>query len=290
METFGFTRKKFLSVCEKNQHRHLIKWLSKIYHQMTTNRSGLSSPDDWYRQYNMILGWMDLPQFTLQQFTPPAQASQRLILEALSDRIHFHRSLSGENVRDTKLLGKVQFSDQSIPPEPLNNMDCHIALDGLRSLFNVGSVFRICEASGFRSVILHNTLGKDHKTVQKTAMGSQQWVDEETSEDLYDTLIKKKSRGYRIYGIETVSGATPYDQAVWQPRSILVLGNEEYGISSHVLAACDEFVYLPMAGRKNSINVAAAAGVVCFSVYRSLARAELTDTRPDTPEKTMTEK
>lgn len=71
-------------------------------------------------------------------------------------------------------------------------------------------------------------------------------------------------------GVEIVEDALPYYSFFWQPNTILVFGNEEYGISSHVRQICDTFIYIPMFGRKNSINVANAASFVCFNMMTAL--------------------
>ena len=84
--------------------------------------------------------------------------------------------------------------------------------------------------------------------------------------DLAGCLLKKKEAGFRIIGIETIGNARAFHEFPWQENTILVFGNEEYGISSHVLAVCDDFVHIPMFGKKNSINIAAAAAVICFQV------------------------
>lgn len=258
MDTFGFTKHKFLKISENNQHRHLIKWLSGFYHTLTTNRVSPQSLDLFSSQYNQVLNWMGLGQFN-----SPDKYDLRKWMEAISDHIHKHRLAAGLYVRDHDLLEQVSKKDfEQVVKKP--NFECHIALDGLRSLFNVGSIFRTCEAAGFRSVILGNTAGKEDKRVCKTAMGAEQWIEQEKTDDLAQTLLDKKEQGFQIIGVETVLNSSPYNEFNWQNNSILVFGNEEYGISSHVLRVCDTFIHIPMFGKKNSINVANAVASVCF--------------------------
>jgi len=265
MDTFGFTKKKLARLCPQTQNRHIITWLSRFYQALTTNRLTPQALDLFTRQYNDILKWTGMPLFTR-----PASNTTRLWIEGISDQIHFHRSAMGAPVRDPDLLEPVQTKDVPIfchPPE----FDCHLALDGLRSLFNVGSIFRTCDAAGFTSIILGNTKGKEHPTVQKTAMGAHKWVEQEKTGDLAQTLLEKKKKGFHIIGVDTIKDACPFYDMPWENNTILVFGNEEYGISSHVRTSCDTFVDIPMFGKKNSLNVANAAAVICFNLAISLS-------------------
>ena len=265
MDTFGFTRKKWQSLSSPAQSRHLTAWLTRFYQSLAANRVSQENLSFFTQQYNRVLEWSGR-----NPFTPPPFESKRGWIEAVSDQIHCHRTASGISARDPDLLPSVTVTDRGIGTAG-SSLDCHVALDGLRSLFNVGAVFRICDAAGFRSVILGNTVGKEDRRVQKTAMGSHRWIHQEKTADLFETLAVKKTEGYTVVGIETAGNAVPYHEMAWQEKTIIVLGNEEYGISSHTLPACDRFAYIPMAGRKNSVNVACAASVICFDIARALA-------------------
>ncbi|MBU1195200.1 MAG: hypothetical protein KKE62_05055 [Proteobacteria bacterium] len=263
MDTFGFTRKKFLSLTPENQHRHLVQWLSAVYQKLTTNRITTAGFDQLCEHYNQILKWGGMMPFNC-----PESTETRIRLECISDAIHFHRCKAGLFCMDHALLTPVQTDDSN---RAILRLDCHIALDGLRSLFNVGSIFRVCEAAGFSSVILGNTLGKENEKIKKTAMGAHDWITQEKTGDLAQTLLQKKEKGYKIIGVETMPAACAFDKFEWPQKSIIVLGNEEYGISSHVLKICDEYVCIPMYGNKNSINVANSAAIICFHMAGALA-------------------
>jgi 23S rRNA (guanosine2251-2'-O)-methyltransferase len=263
MDSFGFTRKKFLSLAEKNQHRHLIAWLSGFYQKLATNRVEITAFDQFCSQYETLLGWIKAPSPIR-----PSQGTRRQI-EYISDAIQFHRKASGTPLRDDTLLGQISLPDRTIPGEPLLNTEYQVALDGLRSLFNVGSIFRTCDAAGVRSVILGNTLGHEDPRVQKTAMGAQKWVTQEKTSDLAQTLMEKKKQGFRIIGLETIPGSIPYQEYTWPSKAVFVFGNEEYGISSHVMAALGDIVHIPMFGIKNSLNVANAMAVILFQAVLS---------------------
>ncbi len=264
MDTFGFTKKKLISLNPENQNRHIVNWLSKFYQKITTNRVTPESFDLFTTQYAQILEWLGM-----KPFIRPESLNTRIWIETISNRIHYHRLATGKILRDYDLLKKVQTNDTQVVTDQ-KNFNCHVALDGLRSLFNVGSIFRTCEAAGFKSIILGNTLGKEHHGVQKTAMGAEQWIEQEKVNDLAKTLIEKKEKGYQIIGVETMEESSSFDEIDWTDKTIVVFGNEEYGISSHVMKTCDTFVHIPMFGKKNSINVANAVSIICFQIARAL--------------------
>lgn len=268
MDTFGFTKKKLTSLSQKNQNQHIINWLSGFYQKLTTNRVNPAALDFFTCQYNEILDWAEM-----KPFVKPGSDNTRLWIETVSDRIHYHRLAAGITVRDHDLFEKIQ-TDDSIVSTRNTTFDCHLALDGLRSLFNVGSIFRTCEAAGFKSIICGSMPGKEHPNVKKTSMGTYRWVDQETTKDLAQTLIEKKKKGFEIIGVETIKDSRPFYDIQWKDKTIIVFGNEEYGISSHVLETCDKFVHIPMFGQKNAINVANAVSVICFHIAGSLTASK----------------
>lgn len=246
-------------------------WMAAFYQKLLTSRIKKEGFDNFICQYQTILQWMeiDLPNPLPQRPCPETESRQWL--EYVSDAIHFHRRATGLPTRDEALQPLVTRGDcvRETPEKP--PFEYQVALDGLRSLFNVGSIFRTCEAAGIGTVILGNTLGKAHPNVRKTAMGAEQWITEEKSRDLAATLEKKRSEGFRIIGVETVSGSVPCHEYAWPPKAVLVFGNEEYGISSHVLGGADAIVHIPMFGKKNSLNVANAAAAVIFQAALCLS-------------------
>ncbi len=273
MDTFGFTQKKFLCLAGKNQHRHIIGWLSAFYQKVSTNRLKTAAFEDFCARYETILRWIHLPT------APRPGQETRSRIEYISNAVQFHREIAGILPRDDTLLEPITFQDRTTPGTQssgtqssgiqLPDIQYQVALDGLRSLFNVGSIFRTCDAAGIRSVILGNTLGKEHPRVQKTAMGAQEWISQEKTSDLAHTLLKKKSQGFRIIAVETAVRSVPCHEFAWPPKGVVVFGNEEYGISSHVMPMVDDIVHIPMFGKKNSLNVANAVAVILFQIVLS---------------------
>lgn len=264
MDSFGFTRKKFSALAPPNRHRHLIRWLTGVFQSLSTNRVSPSGFNLFLYQYENALAWLSLP---LPQ--APDNRDTRACMEFVSDAIHFHRREAGILAKDADLLSPVTNRDRETPPEKHPGRNLVVALDGLRSLFNVGSIFRTCDAAGVSRIILGNTPGKEEARVQKTAMGAQEWVEQEKTTDLFQALTHIKAKGFHIIGVETMEESRPCHAVDWPQSCALVFGNEEYGISRHVLPACDAFVHIPMFGRKNSMNVASAVAVVLYQALLS---------------------
>jgi tRNA G18 (ribose-2'-O)-methylase SpoU len=112
-----------------------------------------------------------------------------------------------------------------------------------------------------------NTPGKENGQVRKTAMGSAEWIPQRKYKSLVYALKRAKKAGYAVIGIETIPDSLSYAEYLWPEKGIVVLGNEEYGITEDVMKACDDFVHLPMSGYKNSVNVANAFAVIAFHLY-----------------------
>ena len=267
MDSFGFTRKKFLSLPVQRRHRRLADWLEVFYQTLRTNRAGRERLSAFHLQYRTACAWMDFP-------CPEAPESGETLawLIFVSDALQRHRQASGQVVRDHDLMARIRTGDRRHPPFPRPDMDYQVALDGIRSLFNVGSIMRTCEAAGIETVILGSCEGKENPRVRKTAMGAQDRIREISTPNLVRTLEEKKNRGFRIIGVETVEGAVPCHRYPWPQRAVLLVGNEEYGISPHVLSAVDDIVHLPVFGEKNSLNVANALSAVLYqAVFARMA-------------------
>ncbi len=261
MTSFYLSEKKFVKLAPHNRHKWLVRWLSDMYGKLAANRLDVSRMEEVYATYAQVLDWVGVAPAS-----PPEQKDRRGWIEFVSDAVHSHRVAMDVSPRDYDLLVPVirGDTDQRTPEEA--GPDFHIALDSFRSLFNVGSVIRVCDASGFRSVIVGGTLSKSSASVGKTAMGAEQWVQVRATDDLASILAGKKQQGYPVIGVETVERAVPYNRFEWPEKGVVVFGNEEYGLSRHVMHMCDHFVKISMHGRKNSINAANAVAVIAFQV------------------------
>lgn len=137
----------------------------------------------------------------------------------------------------------------------------------LRSAFNVGSLFRTADCFGLEAVHLSGyTPGTDHAMLKSAARGTEKWIPCKRWESPFDCIAAHRQKGYAIVALETGEGSTPITQVKWPEKALVVLGNEELGISPELLKACSIKVEIPMAGRKASMNVSGAFAVLAYAI------------------------
>jgi tRNA G18 (ribose-2'-O)-methylase SpoU len=157
----------------------------------------------------------------------------------------------------------------------LPRVQLSVALDNLRSAFNVGSIFRTAECGRLELVYTCGiTAHPPADGVVKTAMGAAEFVPHHHVKTTLDAMELARGRGAKIVAVET----TDQSRSVYAPwektPTCLVLGNEALGLGEKVLAAADEIVEIPLLGYKNSLNVAVAFGVVMFEILRQWGELE----------------
>lgn len=157
----------------------------------------------------------------------------------------------------------------SIPRLPL------LALaENIRSLYNVGSIFRTADAVLLGKFILSGyTPTPPRKEIEKTALGATATVPWEYIKDPIDAVRGLQSSGVRVVCLEHTDNSIPYTSV--QPTEFplcLVVGNEITGVSQAVLNECDGAIEIPMLGIKHSLNVAVAFGVAVFELARVYSR------------------
>lgn len=153
--------------------------------------------------------------------------------------------------------------------DQIRGMPVCVLLDNVRSMYNVGSFFRTGDAVGLEMLMLTGiTACPPKKAITKTALGAEETVPWRQARDATPELQGLRESGYEIAAIETSAHAV--DLFDWQPHFpvCLVFGHETDGIQPQVLALCDTFVRIPMLGRKHSLNVATAGGVLLFELLR----------------------
>lgn len=134
----------------------------------------------------------------------------------------------------------------------------------IRSLHNVGAIFRSADAFGVERVYLTGFTGTPPRSeIAKTALGSEDRVAWEYGK-VVEVIETVRGMGYRVVALENGVGARPIGPV--EGKVALVLGNEVEGIEPEVLALCDEAVEIPMPGRKRSLNVSVAAGIALFAL------------------------
>jgi len=151
-----------------------------------------------------------------------------------------------------------------------------VLLENVRSLYNVGAFFRTADAVGLRLLILGGITGHPpQRMISKTALGAEETVCWEHTWAPRETVRSLRSAGYEIAAIETSVHAV--DVFDWQPRFpvCILFGHEADGLTPETAALADTHVRIPMLGRKHSLNVATAGGVVLYELlrkYRALRR------------------
>ncbi len=155
------------------------------------------------------------------------------------------------------------------PYTGLGPIPVSILLDNVRSLYNVGAFFRTADAAGCEKLYLGGITGRPPKTaITKTALGAEETVPWEHHADPGALVKQLQQRGYEIAAVETSVHAV--DLFDWQPEFPLCIlfGHEVDGLRKDLLAQCDTHVRIPMLGRKHSLNVATAGGVVLYELLR----------------------
>jgi rRNA methylases len=144
-----------------------------------------------------------------------------------------------------------------------------IVLDNVRSLHNVGSVFRTSDAFLIEAVYLCGiTATPPHSEIHKTALGAENTVEWEYFENTLDAVQKLKEKGYLIFGIEQAENSRMLDELkLPQGKYAVILGNEVKGVDQNVLDQCDQCIEIPQFGTKHSLNVSVAAGIVIWTFF-----------------------
>jgi tRNA G18 (ribose-2'-O)-methylase SpoU len=146
-----------------------------------------------------------------------------------------------------------------------------VVLDNIRSLHNVGSIFRTADGIGVEKVWLCGITGYPPKgDIAKTALGAEESVPWEFESNVLKAVKVMKERGYEIVMLEQAEGAMNYETYSPKHPVCLVIGNEVEGVSDDVVLLCDHSIEIPMLGVKNSLNVAVAFGVAGFYLRTKL--------------------
>ncbi|MEH6535261.1 MAG: RNA methyltransferase [Psychroserpens sp.] len=148
-----------------------------------------------------------------------------------------------------------------------------IILDNIRSLNNIGSVFRTSDAFLVEKIYLCGiTATPPHNDIRKTALGSTETVDWEYAEHTIDIVNKLKSKNVKVISIEQAERATMLNEFQPEPdqKYALVFGNEVKGVSQDVVNASDIVIEIPQFGTKHSLNISVSCGVVVWDVFSKM--------------------
>lgn len=160
--------------------------------------------------------------------------------------------------------------------------DIIIVLDNIRSRENIGSIFRTADAAGAGKIYLCGitptpSIGNQKQIqnfdkISKTALGAETWMPWEYHSQTWNVLrkLKVENANLKVIGLEQTRDSknifrykTPKNKKI-----VLILGNEVKGLSPRILKYCDDIAYIPMHGKKESLNVAVAAGIALYQIIK----------------------
>lgn len=150
-----------------------------------------------------------------------------------------------------------------------------VILNNIRSLYNVGSIFRTADGAGVEKIWLCGITGQPpSRQIAKTALGAQENVPWEYRTDVVSVVKELKAKNYTIVLLEQIKGSVLYHQFIPPAPVCLVIGNEIEGVADQLVSYCDAAIEIEMTGLKNSLNVAVAFGIVAYHFRRALKRRE----------------
>jgi tRNA G18 (ribose-2'-O)-methylase SpoU len=148
-----------------------------------------------------------------------------------------------------------------------------LVLDDVRSLHNIGSVFRTADAFLVEKIILCGiTATPPHKEIHKTALGATETVDWEHNANVLEVIKNLKQDNTTVFAIEQVENAIFLQdfEVEGDTKYALVFGNEVYGVSQDAVAICDGCIEIPQLGTKHSLNIAVSAGIVVWDFFKKM--------------------
>ncbi len=144
-------------------------------------------------------------------------------------------------------------------------MELHIIAHDIRSAQNIGSLLRTCDSLGVGKLwITGYSPTPEHPRVAKTALGAETNVAYEQRTDVETLISDLRSEGFRVVGLELDERATELAAYHAGDKIVLLLGNEVEGIPPSLRSLCDDLIFIPQKGKKESMNVAVAAGIACY--------------------------
>ena len=152
-----------------------------------------------------------------------------------------------------------------------------LVLDNVRSLLNVGSVFRTSDAFMVKKVYLCGITGTPpHKEIEKSALGATESVEWSYVDETVAVVKELQAEGYKIWAVEQTENSTMLNDFVPQPEQpyAFVFGNEVFGVEDEVIALCDGVLEIPQFGTKHSLNISVAAGVVVWDFLSKTLAAQ----------------
>jgi tRNA G18 (ribose-2'-O)-methylase SpoU len=149
----------------------------------------------------------------------------------------------------------------------------YVICDNIRSLENIGSIFRTSDALGVSKIFLCGISGRPpHHKISKTALGAENTIPFEYYKRTSRLIDKLKEKNVQIVALEQSKESVDYTKFKPKFTMALIIGNEVGGIHSRILKKCDKIIELPMKGKKESLNVSVAFGVAGYEIIKNLSK------------------
>lgn len=148
-----------------------------------------------------------------------------------------------------------------------------IVLDNIRSMNNVGSVFRTSDAFLIEKIFLCGITPKPpHREIHKTALGATETVEWEYKPTTFDAIDELKGKGYLIYSIEQAVGSIMLNDFVFPQKEkvAVVFGNEVEGVDQEIINISNGVIEIPQFGTKHSLNISVSAGIIIWDLFNKL--------------------
>lgn len=155
-----------------------------------------------------------------------------------------------------------------------NKKEILVILDNIRSVQNVGAIFRTADAIGVDKIFLCgitptpiDRFGRERSDLHKSALGAEKKVSWEHHSSTLECVTKLKAEGYTVMSVEQSKNSIDYKEVIPNQKTVCVFGNEVNGVASDVLELSDIVAELPMGGIKESLNVAVTFGISMFRFF-----------------------
>ena len=149
-----------------------------------------------------------------------------------------------------------------------------VILDNVRSLHNVGSIFRTSDGFAVEQVILCGITGQPpHREIEKTALGATQSIDWVYYKDIALAIIDLRQKGYQIIAVEQAQNSIQLNdfKIATDKKYALIFGNEVNGVSDEAMALIDYCIEIPQFGTKHSFNIVVSAGIVLWDLFSKIS-------------------
>ena len=149
-------------------------------------------------------------------------------------------------------------------------MKIHVVLDNIRSVFNVGSIFRSSDGAGSveKIYLCGMTTPIDNPKLEKTALGATEMVASEHYDTTKEALEELRSQNIPIYSIELTNDAENFQSIEYPEELAIIFGHEKDGVDPDILEGSDKKIFVPMRGKKESLNVANCASIILYEITR----------------------